>query len=117
MGGNGGSASIGGNGDPNANGWVCSAVLAAAGGVPSWSIGIPGCVMFEMSESLSLWIMKHSVVAAAGGVTVPERGDVGASEGSGLVSLRCSGGDSGWCGPACSGTGDGDGGCRSRAGT
>jgi hypothetical protein len=74
--------------------------------------------MLEISESLSLWMTKLSVVAAAaGGVTVPDRGDVGASDGSGLVSLRCSGGDSGWCGPARGGVGDGDAGCRNRVGT
>ena len=77
--------------------------------------------MFDMSESLSLWMTKLSVVAAAaGGVTVPGRGDVGAVDGSGLVSLRlrCSGGER--CGPACDGVGDGDvgdAGCRNRVGT
>ena len=52
--------------------------------------------------------------SAAGGVAVPDRGDVGAVDGSGLVSLRYSGG----CGPGGGvGEGDGDSGCRSRVGT
>jgi hypothetical protein len=54
---------------------------------------------------------------AAGGVTVPALGDVGAVDGSRLVSpSRYSGG----CGPDGGmgvGDGDGDTGCRSRVGT
>jgi hypothetical protein len=122
MGGKGGGAYVVEKGDPNANGWVCK-----EGGVVTLSVGAfpwygatgvseTGWVMFEMSESLSLWMRKHSVEAGgASGVTVPERGDAGASEGSGLVSLRCSGGDSGWC--VRTGDGVGEGGCRSRVGT
>ena len=105
-------------GDPKANGFVCS-------GVRSWSPGMPGCVMSEISEApeapleaaSSLWMANHGMApVAAGGVTVPALGDVGAVEGSRLVSpSRYSGG----CGPG-GGTGegdDGDTGCRNRVGT
>ncbi len=58
---------------------------------------------------------KHSGAAAGFpiGVIVPERGEVGASDGSGLVSLRCSGGVGGWCAWCCVG----EGGWRNRVGT
>ena len=123
MGGKGGGVRNGGKGDPNANGWVCNegGVVTSVGVLPWYGaivVSKTGWVMFEMSESLSLWMRKHSVAAGgARGVTVPERGDVGASEGSGLVSLRFSGGDSGWCMRTGDGVGDGEGGCRNRVGT
>jgi hypothetical protein len=82
--------------------------------------------MSEMSEAAeatleaasSLLMANHGMApVAAGGVTVPALGDVGAVEGSRLVSpSRYSGG----CGPG-GGTGEGgDGdatGCRNRVGT